>query len=137
MKYNLAIKSDAEEASLRLARLIAADAIVEIKKVSPNRSLNQNSYLHLLCGAFGSHFGYTLDEAKTIYKQVNKSLYLYQKKGRDFWRSSADLTKEEMAESIDRFMKTSAEAGCPLPPATDKDWLMRIENEISKNRGYL
>jgi len=134
VKYNLSNESESKQASIYLAQLIVTDAVVEIKKVSPRRSLNQNAYLHLLLGAFGQHFGYTLEEAKIIYKEVNQYTYKYKKKGREFWKSSADLSKEDMAKTIDLFMKVSAENGCELPLATDKEWLMRIENEMERNR---
>lgn len=141
MKYNLADKAQKSEAFRYFTILSNKKQIVEIKKVSGRRSISQNSYLHLLIGAFGAHFGYTLEEAKQIYKEMNPSVYSYQKTVRNiertFWKSSADLTKEEMAKTIDHFMRVSAEAGYPLPLATDKEWLMRIENEIQRNRHYL
>lgn len=137
MKYNLTYQEQVTQAVDYLAELVGKEARVEIKKISPHRSLNQNSYLHLLLGAFGAHFGYTLEEAKTIYKELNSDLYRYEKKDRTFWRSSADLTKEDMAKSIDRFMQKSAEAGYALPLATDQEWLRQIENEAERSRYYL
>lgn len=137
MKFNLADKPAKSEAFRYFMRLANKKQIVEIKKVSPGRTISQNSYLHLLLGAFGAHFGYTIEESKLIYKEVNAELYRYEKKGRVFWRSSAELSKEEMANTIDKFMRTSAEHGYPLPPATDKEWLMRIENEIEHSKHYL
>jgi hypothetical protein len=93
--------------------------------------------LHLLIGAFGQHFGYTMEEAKQIYKEISPDLYQYRKKGRTFWRSSAELNKEEMAKTIDRFMEKSKEAGYPLPLATDQEWITQIENEIERSGYYL
>jgi hypothetical protein len=110
---------------------------VSVVQRAENRSLSQNNYLHLLIGAFGAHFGYTQEEAKLIYKQVNAGLYYYEKKGRKFLRSSAELNKEDMAKSIDTFMLKSAEAGYELPLATDQEWLAQIENEIERSRRYL
>lgn len=130
MKFNLAIDSEATKAFEYLTILTAKDSIAEVKKISPKRTLNQNSYLHLIIGYFGLHFGYNLEEAKFIYKQINQSIYRYKKKDRTFWRSSADLTKEEMAKSIDKFMEKSKEFGCELPPATDLAWLIEVENAI-------
>lgn len=137
MKYNTAVQQEAERAFEQLTNLVGKHAVVEIIKVSPKRSLSQNSYLHLLIGAFGAHFGYTIDEAKVIYKELNKEVYSYTKKNRTFYRSSADLTKEEMAATIDKFMKASDEAGYPLPLATDKEWIMSIENAIEQSKYYL
>jgi hypothetical protein len=142
MKYNFAIPSEVERAKEYFATLVEKKALAEVTKISPKRTLNQNSYLHLIIGAFGVHFGYTLEEAKQIYKDINVSLYEYEKKGvtgvvRKFYRSSADLDKEEMAKSIDHFRLKSDEAGYPLPLATDQGWLREIENAIEQSKYYL
>jgi hypothetical protein len=138
MKYNLADQSQSGLALNYLLELIKKQVIVDIKKISPKRSLQQNKYLHVLLGAFGQKFGYTLDEAKTVYKRdINPELYVYQKNNSMFLKSSTELSKEEMAKSIDRFREKSAELGYPLPPATDKEWLMQIENEAERTGYYL
>lgn len=137
MKFNLAITAERLEAMQYLSELSALEVIVEVKKIVQRRSLPQNSYLHLIISAFGAHFGYDLEEAKQIYKEISKEIYAYEKKGRTFYRSSADLDKEEMAKTIDRFMKKSEEAGYALPQATDQEWLRWIGNEVEKNKHYL
>ena len=38
-------------------KLFKERAVVEVKKKLPNRTLAQNSYLHLLLGYFGSEYG--------------------------------------------------------------------------------
>lgn len=137
MKYSLKTPAEIERAKQYLDTLIEKKAIVEIKKVSPKRSLNQNNYLHLLLGAFGEHFGYTLEESKLIYKELNAQIYAYSKKNRTFWKSSAELTVEEMTKSIDVLREWSKRGGYPLPTATDKDWLMQLENAIEQSKHYL
>lgn len=141
MKYNLAISNDIAEANRLLAQLTVDKKIVEIKEVRPKRSLNQNNYLHLLLGGFGQHFGYTLEEAKAIYKELNSDIYKYTREVRGkthtFYRSSADLTKDEMTKSIDVLREWSDKAGYPLPTATDQEWLRQIENEIERSSYYL
>lgn len=137
MKFNTAEKEEKKQAFSYFMRLANKKNIIEVKKVSPNRTLSQNSYLHLIIGAFGAHFGYTLGEAKMIYKQINKEVYEYPKKGRTFYKSSADLSKEDMAKTIDRFMQASADQGYALPLATDKEWLRQIENEIERSKYYM
>lgn len=136
MKYSLSSDTEVEAAREYLANLIEKKRIVEIVAVSPRRSLNQNNYLHLLIGAFGNHFGYTMAEAKEIYKQLNKEVYSYKKHDHTFWKSSAQLTKAEMARTVDNFMKFSADNGYTLPPATDPDWMRQIENEIESSKYY-
>jgi HJR/Mrr/RecB family endonuclease len=137
MKFNTSIKSERKEAMRYFMTLANKHQIVEVKKVSPRRTLPQNAYLHLLLAAFGQHFGYDLEESKHIYKTLSPGVYEYTKKGRTFWRSSADLTKEEMAKTIDTFMKRSAEAGYPLPLATNPEWIMSVQNEIERSKYYL
>lgn len=131
MKYNLDDIEQANQAFGYLTDMVGKHAWVEIKRKIPQRSLNQNNYLHLLLTAFGDHFGYTLEEAKAVYKYINADIYRYKKKGfpYPFWRSSADLNKNEMTRSIDRFRRVSAEHGCELPMALDQEWLRRIEND--------
>ncbi len=85
MKFNTAVKDEKREAFQYFMRLANKHQIIEVKKISPGRSLRQNSYLHLLIGYFGSHFGYTMEEAKQIYKELNVSIYRYEKKDRHFW----------------------------------------------------
>lgn len=137
MIYNLADPTELKACRNRVSYLARKKRRVTVTEKQPNRSLSQNSYLHLLIAAFGAHFGYTLEESKLVYKQVNSAVYYYKKKGRTFIRSSADLKKDEMARTIDHFMEKSKEAGYALPLATDQEWLMQIENEIERNRHYL
>lgn len=137
MKYNLASEAEALKAFGYLSDLSGKHALVEVKKISPKRSLSQNSFLHLLIGAFGAHFGYSLAEAKIVYKDINKGVYAYDKKGRTFYHSSADLNKEDMSKTIDRFREASAEAGYPLPLATDQEWIRQLDNAIEQSKYYL
>lgn len=141
MKFNLAVPAETKRAKEYLERLMSKNNLIELKKISPKRSLSQNSYLHLLLSAFGAHFGYTLEEAKLIYKQLNKDIYFYTKEVRgkkwEFMRSSADLNVEEMTKSIDILREWSDKAGYPLPTATDEGWLREIENAIEQSRYYL
>lgn len=137
MKYDMSIKEQKSEAFRYFTSLSNKKCLVEIKKIIPNRSLRQNAYLHLLIGYFGVHFGYTAEEAKQRYKEINRSIYAYDKNSRVFWHSSSDLSVEDMTKSIDVFRQKSSENGCPLPPADDPGWLREIENEIEHNNYYL
>lgn len=137
MKYNLADPKELVAARSRVTYLARKSKKVEIKQVFENRSLNQNSYLHLLLADFAMEFGYTLEEAKMIYKKVNKDIYFYTKNKITFIKSSADISKEEMAKTIDKFMEYSAMQGHPLPPADNAEWRSLVENNIEKNRRYL
>ena len=143
MKYNLSSSHDIAEAQRLLSQLTVDGKMVEIKEVKPRRSLNQNSFLHVLLGAFGANLGYSLSEAKELYKRLpgNKDLYVYTKdvggKPMEFTRSSADLNKDEMTKSIETLREWSAKMGYPLPTADNVEELRRLENYIEQHERYL
>lgn len=120
-------------------------AIVEVKKKHPNRTLAQNSYLHLLLGYFGSEYGCSLDEVKVdFYKRTcNRDLFerkKVNKKGVEvpYLRSSAELTTGEMTLSIDRFRNWSAaQAGIYLPAANEHQMLIYAQQEIERNKEFI
>lgn len=79
--------------------------------------------------------GYTLNEAKWMYKKVNQQLYEYVKNKEVFMRSSRELNTEEMTISIEKFRNySSVEAGVYLPEPSDLNFLQEIEMEMGKNR---
>lgn len=143
MKYDTSNPREAGEAVMHLNSLIGEKKKVDIKAIKPRRSLNQNAFLHLLLGIFGSNLGYTLAESKELYKRLpgNKEVYQYTKdvggKPMTFLRSSADLDKATMQKTIDNLREWSAKMGHPLPSADDKEWLMRAENEVERHEYYL
>jgi hypothetical protein len=141
VKYNLKNKAEASKAFEYLTDLVGKESLVEVKKISQKRTLNQNSYFHLLLGIYGLETGSDIEYAKALYKWVNKNLY-YKKfrLGDEVFlhiRSSADLTKEEMQKSIDKFMLYASENGIDLPPAEDKELLRFMENRLEQEGNYL
>jgi hypothetical protein len=137
VNYNLADKTELKAARNRVSYLARKGQRVRITKVVEGRSLAQNSYLHLIIAAYATQWGYTIDEAKTFYKRVvNRDIYAYEKNGEWFLRSSKELNKEEMSNSIENFLEHAKDTGHPLPLATDKEWLLQIENEIERSKRY-
>lgn len=137
MKFDFRVATEVQRATEYFDQLKEKRALVELTKISPKRSLRQNSFVHLLISAFALHYGYTIIEAKQIYKELNKDVYAYTKNKRLFYKSSADITKEDMAKSIDKFRQASAEQGYDLPLATDEAWIRSLENAVSAARYYL
>lgn len=133
MKYKTESIEEATKAFEHLSKLVGQHAVVEIKKVLPKRSLKQNAYLHLTFGIFALETGYDTQEAKTLYKRVvNPNLYVYEKNGNKFLRSSTKLTTEQMTSSIDRWRKYAGEQGIEIPTPIDKEALMFWENRIEQ-----
>lgn len=69
--FNLRNEYDIPKFKAYVNKLFQERVVVEVKKKLPNRTLAQNSYLHLLLGYFGSEYGCSLDEAKIdFYKRT-------------------------------------------------------------------
>ena len=145
MIFNLNNSFEHDRLKEYMSRLYKQKAIVEVKKKLPNRTLAQNSYLHLLLGYFGSEYGCSLDEAKIdFYKRTcNRDLFerkTINKKGQEvtYLRSSAELTTGEMTLSIDRFRNWSAaQAGIYLPAANEHQMLIYAQQEIESNKEFV
>lgn len=138
MRYNLSEFKEVVEAKLYLKKLSDDKSVIELKKVSPQRSLKSNSYLHLLLQICASEWGYTLAEIKTIWKrEIAANTFIYFKNDKPFIRSSADLDSKEMTDSIEQLKKYSAEQGLELPDPDDEEKLAYYERQIQKNERYL
>jgi hypothetical protein len=140
MIFNL--PKDTEKFKAAFEKLTEYVGRVELKKLHPKRSLNQNNYLHLILSMFAMNFGYTLEEAKQLYKAVNEDVYCYiitkpDKSTLLVLRSSAELDTKEMTDSIEKFRNYSAEAGCYLPAPNEQEYLDHIANEIEKHKTWL
>lgn len=145
MIFNLQNEFDVPNFKEYVNKLFKERAVVEVKKRYPNRSLAQNSYLHVILGYFGCEYGCSADEAKIdFYKRTcNRDLYertMINKKGKEitYLRSSAELTSAEMTLSIERFRNwSSAKAGIYLPSANENQMLVHIQQVIERNKEFL
>lgn len=143
MLYDLNNDLDRQRAAKRWEYLSKRKAVIELTE-HVQRTNSQNAYLHVLLGLLAMEFGERIDYVKqNYYKElVNPSLFVLRKDDRFMGqrvelRSSRDLTKEEMAQSIDRLKVWAAEQGIFLPNSDDKDALARIEAELRRNAKYL
>lgn len=153
MIYNLSNPYDAEKFMRRVKTLTEQEKLVELsvekeeteENENGDRTSSQNKYLHLIISYFASQYGCSVDEAKIdFYKRTcNKELFERWRKNKRgdlvaYLRSSANLSKEEMSLSIDRFRYWSASvAGIYLPQKEDKEAMRYIRQEIDRNRVYL
>ena len=146
MIYNLKYKSDQDSATERLQWLISKERRIVIKDIRNNRTLSQNSYLHLLLNYFAIEVGEELDFIKQdIFKEkVNPEIFVYERtnpksgKKRKAIKSTSEIDTKEMATAIDRFKTWSAKkTGIRLPEAGEKEFLDHIKNEIEKHKEWL
>ena len=101
-------------------KLFSERAVVEVKKKLPNRTLAQNSYLHLLLGYFGSEYGCSLDEAKIdFYKRTcNRDL---------FERKTVNKKGNEVT-----YLRSIY-----LPAANEQQMLIYAQQEIERNNEFI
>ena len=143
MLYDLHNELDRQRATKRWEYLLQRNAVVDLTE-HVQRTNSQNAYLHVLLGLLAMEFGERIEYVKqNYYKElVNPALFVVRKDDRFMGqrvelRSSRDLTKEEMTESIDRLKVWAAEQGILLPSADEKEFLARIEAEMRRNAKYL
>lgn len=118
---------------------------VELKKKAPKRSLQQNRYLHLLLGYFGSEYGASIDEVKVDFfkRECNREIFErvgINKKGQTvkYLRSSAELSSTEMTIAIERFRNWSASVPqIYLPSPNEEQFLAYCEQEIERNKMFI
>jgi len=145
MRYDGSNELHAAQARARLEKLIRDRKVFDLTEKKPQRSLNQNAYLHVLISYFACQTGNTAEWVKREYykKLVNPSLFIREREDRflgkvKYLRSSADLTTEEMTLSIDRFRNWSASvAGIYLPAANEQQMLIYAQQEIERNNEFI
>lgn len=144
MLYDLRNPLDRERFKRRCNALYSKQGIVDLSEKT-QRSSNQNRYIHLLIGYLAIETGNSLDYVKEIFykRAANKELFVREKEDEilgkvEYLRSSADLSKEEMTLSIDRFRNWSSQtAGIYIPAANEQEFLASIEYEMSKYKQWI
>lgn len=146
MLFNFHSALDVQSARARLELLIKREAICELREKKAQRSIPQNSYLHLLLAFFAAQTGCTLGYVKEEYfkRTVNADIFLATRHDhilrRDVTvlRSTSALSTDEMSLAIDRFRNwASAEAGIYLPDAHSTAELAAMQVDIERYKPYL
>lgn len=116
---------------------------IELKRFSPARSNRQNSYLHLILSYFAHCYGCTAIEAKEIYfkKYACRDIFLVETTDKDgnevfYYRSTSELSKDEMSGAIRNFIAYADMHGIELPQADDFIAQRICEREIEKTTQY-
>lgn len=106
-----------------------------------NRTLNQNSYVHVLFRIVADYTGDSEEYVKQVHFKmlVNPDIFIAVTKDRitgrmtRYVRSSAEVSVSEMARAIANFILWAAEHGIRLPEARpDKDGTMTFASEQDK-----
>lgn len=114
MIYNTKNDHELKKMKTRAKALIKKGAVVDLTEKKPKRTIDQNSYVHVLFGLYGIENGFTLVEVKNLVKNYCPFMK-YEKKGEKFPLSTSQLDVEQMTRFIEWFRTWSAQKGCYLP----------------------
>ena len=145
--YRLDSEYDREKFIEKVRKLLEEDAIVELKKKHPQRTLAQNAYLHVALSYWASEYGCQLDEAKVrFFKElVNPQIFWKETENRKgikirCLRSTADLTTAEMTLAIERFRRWSErneELPIYIPAPNEYEALIYAQQVIDRNAEFV
>ena len=143
MQYDLANEFQRKAFSARCEDYLEKGQVVELV-CKQFRTRGQNSYLHLLIGVVAMETGNTLEDVKREYFKglVNPDIFKSYRtdiRGNSIavYRSTSQVSKEELSIAIDRFKKWGAENGIYMPSPGDSALLREIEIEMGRNKAYL
>ena len=130
--------------ALRVQRLQQKGAMVELVETSL-QTHRQNNFLLLLIGAVALETCTRLEYAKEYYykRAANAALYVVRRRDEllggevETVRSQRDLTREELAFSIDRFKLWADTNGIYLPDEADEVALREINLQMAIAKKYL
>lgn len=137
MIYNLQNQLDRQKARKRFDFLLSKGKKIDLTEKTFRRTLSQNRYLHLILKYYGLQVGLNLVEVKQEFKEMNIDIFNYEKNGKWYVRSSADLDKMEMMACLDRFIKEADTNGILLPNPEDYGHIDEALNDIEKNQQFL
>ena len=143
MQYDLTSDFQRKAFLARVDILLERGAVVEMSEKT-FRSRGQNNYLHLLIGVVAMETGNTMEDVKREYFKdlVNPDIfrsYRTDNRGNTIrvYRSSAEVSKEEMSIAIDRFKRWGSQNGIYMPNPGDESLLREIAIEMGRNKAYL
>ena len=108
MKYDGSNPLHVQQARAKLEKLIKEQKVFELTEKKPQRSLNQNKYLHVCLAYFGCQIGETMEYVKRNYYKIlcNKDTFVREREDKflgriKYLRSSSDLDSAEMSLTIE------------------------------------
>ena len=145
MVFNLNNPYDVQKFDEYIVKLRQQKAVVDVKKKHPNRSLAQNSYLHVLLGYFACQYGCSIEYAKNEYfkNECNRDLFIEERTTKNGeviqdWRSTAELDTAQMTMAIERFRNWSASVGgIYLPSPNEGEALIYAQQVIEQNQEFM
>ena len=137
MQLDLSNPTEVKKAEIYFSKLIEGKNKIELKKLIQKRSLNLNSYLHVVITLFAIEYGYTLDEAKTLLKRLC-GFMIYETKGTKFLKQTSKLDNLECSKFVEWIRNYASQQGLYIPDAEEyKTNKFTIDKEINNHKQYL
>lgn len=145
MKYDGSNPLHVQQARAKLEKLIKEQKVFELTEKKPQRSLNQNKYLHVCLAYFGCQIGETMEYVKRNYYKIlcNKDTFVREREDKflgriKYLRSSSDLDSAEMSLTIERFRNfSSAQCGIYIPSPNEERLIQLMEIEVEQNKFHI
>lgn len=110
---------------------------------SPPRTGQQNKYLYFCLAFFAHRYHCTEAEAKEVYLKRFACPQIFEKHFVDtlgqsatWYRSTADLTKEEMSKAIRNFRAYAEAYNIDIPDCNDADGIRIAQQEMQRTKNY-
>ncbi len=126
MNYDLRIKEERKLFIKRANQLLKSERTNVVLCDESNKTVKQNSYIHVLCRILATETGVTEAYAKQVYfkELANPSIFVtvttdnISGKVIKYYKSIKDLTLQETRKAISSFILWAEENGYHLPKAT-------------------
>lgn len=141
MNYDLSDKSDRRRFVKRANFLLSKQRTNVVLTDESNRTIDQNSYIHVLFRILALDIGVSEDYVKEMHfkREANADIFVtttkdpITKKTVNFIRSTTELKIPEMSRAINSFLKWAADFGYELPAAKlDDDGNLTFNSEKDK-----
>ena len=116
---------------------------IVLETYSPPRSGKQNKYLYFCLAYFAHCYKCTEAEAKEIYLKrfacpqiFERQFTLPNGKVETWYRSTADLSKEEMSKAIRNFRAYADAYNIPIPDCNDSESIRYCEQQMQRTNNY-
>lgn len=144
--YNTADPLQRKQFETRAAYLANKGCAVELKERKPQRTNQQNRFMHVCIGYFAIQIGETIDYCKRAYfkQEANADLFtvisydkILQRETKRF-RSSASLSVDEATLAIERFRNWASQiCGIYIPDPADHYAMVEMERNIKQNKEFI
>lgn len=137
MIYDTSKELEVNKLLSRLDALLSKKCIIELKEKKNNRTISQNSYLHVCITLFAIESGDNLEDAKQLLKRSCHFMHTFDGE-KIKTKQTSKLDTKQMTDFIEWIRTFSAMQGNYIPTADEyRENKWAIDSEIEKFKEYL